>query len=168
MMSSLPSLAADMSDTDWDLRGRSRVWVRSEGRDFGRTNATMHFDADNDGTADGVAPWQIVVDAIPMPLEGTWSDDGGRRFKGDVDEGVLTEVLEAFLSELHGTAVEVTVLDTVRSRIKGHVGRDGERMRLKLRFKVDMEYDTAEGLVTRRAWVKLDMRGRLATGEPTL
>ena len=173
MMSSVPSVAADMSDTSWDLSGRSRgVKIlpprTGEGRDFSRTLGTMSFDADPDGTGDQMAGWSLVVQAIdlPAPLTGTWYDDGGRRFKGEVDEEEFTAVLEAFLSDMYGVPVDAMVVNVARNRIKGHVGRDGDRMRLKLRFKVDMEIDTPDGVITRRAWVKIGLRGDLVAGEP--
>lgn len=169
MMSAVPSLAADMSDTEWNLDGRERTWVRSVGREFGKTSATMSFgpavDADEDGTIDEPATWELVTDDFPMPLTGTWADEGGRRFGGEVDEDVFVEALRGFLADMYGVEVDAVMVNLVRNRMKGHLDRDGDRMKMKLRFKCDLEIDTPEGLMTRRAWIKMRLRGTLVTPE---
>jgi hypothetical protein len=170
MMSAVPSLAADMTDTEWDLDGRERTWVRSVGRDFTKASATMYFapaaDSDDDGTLEP-ATWELVIDDYPdMPLTGTWSDWGGRRFGGEVDESVFVEALKAFLADMYGVETDAVMVNLVRNRMKGHLNRDGDRMKMKLRFKGDLEIDSPEGPITRRAWIKMRLRGKLVTPDP--
>ena len=157
----IPSaIAADLSDTTWKVKGHSRMWSHQAGRAFERMNDVIQFQADPDG--DGTARAEFSFDL--SALNGPWADKGGRRFGGRIDDASFEQILEGFINSAAGVD-DASVTQVRRDRIWGHLNKQGDVLKMKIRVKVWYTIPSQE-IERQGAWVKIGLRGRLMDGTP--
>ena len=153
------ALAADLTDTTWDLKGKTRMWGHKAGKNFGKNDDSLTFYG-GDATAGTDPSFEFTT----SPLVGTWSDAGGRRVTGHVDETAFELAIEDFINNATG-ATDANVIEVRKNRIWGHVNRDGQILKLKVRVKVWYEIPSQE-VERSGAWIKSGFKGKLDIGAP--
>lgn len=155
-----PAVAADMSDTEWEVKVRSKVAVRGVGHNvrYGRDKVAFYPLAGETERPRGNFEFET------LPLDGGWVALRGRFFTGRIDASEIGEIIVERVNA-HFEVDDAELVALRSTRVRGVVGREGDRMRMGVDIRARVAVPSL-GVEGRLVVIRLRFSGELVGGDP--
>ncbi len=175
----VPTLAADLAGTTWDLGGNLYGKIRKvDQMSLDLSSAEVRLEFHEDGTclltidlpersAFSLASARTPLGATSCPVDlcvsGRWHQGRKTRFTVDFNDTDLVALIQPLALMIYRTTADVPDVRIRTDRARGKVAKDGGSLRLKVKVKAQVR--ASEDAKPRKFVTRLALTGRPVPGE---